>query len=119
MYEELRDKLDYDLFYLKRGNNSFRLESTIYHTRDEHANHYITNTVDLYLTNMLRWIPIVLPYWNISPQVDMLLHMDTLYPFQANQPCFMLSGEAANTYSNFIVFDLNWIHDLPCSRQAQ
>jgi hypothetical protein len=69
MYEELRDKLDYDLFYLKRGNNSFRHEPTIYHTRDEHANLYITNTVDLYLTNMLRWIPIVLPYWNISPQV--------------------------------------------------
>jgi hypothetical protein len=33
---------------------------------------------------MLSWIFIVLAYWNNSPRVDMSLHSDTLFRFQAN-----------------------------------
>ena len=46
---------------------------------------------DLYLTNTLSWIFIVLAHWNNSPGIDMSPHSSTLYIPIPNQPVFVLS----------------------------
>jgi hypothetical protein len=44
----------------------------------------------LYYINMLSWLFIELAHWNNSPQVDMLLHQDTLFWFCATQSLLLL-----------------------------
>ena len=59
-----------------------------YHDKNKlHCNEMMMMTMmsTLYYTNMLSWIVIVLVHWNNSPQVDMLLHSDTLSWFGAHQ----------------------------------
>ena len=48
----------------------------------------------LYKTNMPSWIYIVLAHWNNSPQVDMSLHLGTLFWFRPNQSLFFLLNAA-------------------------
>jgi hypothetical protein len=80
----------------------------------------------LYWTNMLRWNFVVLAHWNNSPWVEMSLHSDILFWFQApTSLCsyslvLHLGGKAVNT--NFSLwFDLRGTltNNLPHSRQAR
>ena len=48
----------------------------------------------LYQTNMLSWIFIVLGQWNNNSLVDMSLHSDTLFWYQANQSLLLLLNAA-------------------------
>jgi hypothetical protein len=55
------------------------------------------------------WNFIVLTYWNNSPQVDMSLHLDTLFWFRANQSLlFLLNAHQQFTLSLMI----NWWSDI-------
>jgi hypothetical protein len=46
------------------------------------------------MDNTLSWIFIVLDHWNNSPQVDILLHSDTLFWLRANQSLLFLFNAA-------------------------
>jgi hypothetical protein len=48
----------------------------------------------LYKPNTISWVFIELVHWNNSPRVDLLLHSDTLFYFQANQTLLFLLNVA-------------------------
>jgi len=51
----------------------------------------------LYKTNTLIWIFIALVHWNNSLRADMLLHLDILSSFRANQSLLLLYNAACLT----------------------
>jgi hypothetical protein len=60
----------------------------------------------LYFTNKLSWILIVLVHWNNSPQVDMLLHLDTLAWFRANHTLLLLLNAACLEKEQILICSL-------------
>jgi hypothetical protein len=68
----------------------------------------------------------VLAHWNNSPRIDMSLHSDTLFWFQANQYLLFLLNAACLAEKNKYQFYSLWFdptgartHDLPHSRRAR
>jgi len=71
----------------------FKANSTIfqlYHGENKLIFNEMMMRSTLYKTNTLSWIFIVLAHWINSPRVDMSIHWDTLFWFQANQSLLFL-----------------------------